>query len=102
MSSRQVWQPTSRQLGAELLGINCGRSLEDNFKALQEPRSATSLPIWFKPNAGMPQIDALGNTTYNVSPQEMGALAQQWKAAGASVVGGCLRHQPGAPGRDQR
>ena len=83
-----------QELGAELLGINCGRSLEDNFKALQELRAATSLPIWFKPNAGMPQIDALGNTTYNVSPQEMGALAPQWKAAGASVVGGCCGTSP--------
>ena len=29
------------ELGVDVLGINCGRSLEDNFKALGELRSAT-------------------------------------------------------------
>jgi 5-methyltetrahydrofolate--homocysteine methyltransferase len=78
----------------DLLGINCGRSLDDNLKALGELRSAANLPLWFKPNAGMPQIDAAGNTSYSVSPAEMGALAPQWLAAGARVVGGCCGTSP--------
>ena len=45
---------------ADVLGINCGKSLEDNLNALKELRAATDLPIWFKPNAGLPQVDAEG------------------------------------------
>ena len=81
-------------LGVDVLGINCGRSLDENFKALQELRSATSLPIWFKPNAGLPKLDADDNPTYDVTPEAMGALAAQWLEAGAQVVGGCCGTTP--------
>jgi 5-methyltetrahydrofolate--homocysteine methyltransferase len=73
----------------DVLGINCGRSLDDNFKALQELRATTALPVWFKPNAGLPQIDELGNSTYEVTPAQMAARVPDWLAAGAQVVGGC-------------
>jgi 5-methyltetrahydrofolate--homocysteine methyltransferase len=81
-------------LGADVFGINCGRSLEDNFKALGELRSATQLPIWFKPNAGLPVLDKDANPTYTVSPDQMGAQASTWIAAGAQIVGGCCGTSP--------
>jgi 5-methyltetrahydrofolate--homocysteine methyltransferase len=79
---------------ADVLGINCGRSLDDNLKALQELRKATSRPLWFKPNAGLPRVDALGNSSYDVTPDMMGARAPEWLAAGAQVVGGCCGTSP--------
>jgi 5-methyltetrahydrofolate--homocysteine methyltransferase len=78
----------------DVLGINCGRSLDDNFKALQELRATTTLPIWFKPNAGLPQVDELGNSTYEVTPPQMGARTPEWLQAGAQVVGGCCGTSP--------
>ena len=81
-------------LGVDVLGINCGRSLEDNLKALVELKSSTDLPIWFKPNAGMPKLDAQGNSVYDVSPDEMGALIPVWISAGARIVGGCCGTSP--------
>lgn len=80
--------------GANVFGINCGRSLEDNFKALGELRAATQLPIWFKPNAGLPVLDKDANPTYTVSPDQMGAQASTWVAAGAQIVGGCCGTSP--------
>jgi 5-methyltetrahydrofolate--homocysteine methyltransferase len=80
--------------GADVFGINCGRSLEDNLKALGELRSATQLPIWFKPNAGLPVLDKDANPTYTVSPDQMGAQAPTWIAAGAQIVGGCCGTSP--------
>ncbi len=82
------------ELGPDLLGINCGKGLDDNLKALQELRQATTLPIWFKPNAGLPKVDKEGNTYYDLTPPEMGALAPQWVAEGAAVVGGCCGTSP--------
>jgi 5-methyltetrahydrofolate--homocysteine methyltransferase len=81
-------------LGVAALGINCGRSLEDNFKALEELRQVTSLPLWFKPNAGMPHNDEAGNLVYDVTPEIMAAQVPQWIAAGARLVGGCCGTSP--------
>lgn len=81
-------------LGVDVLGINCGRSLEENLKALEDLRAATSLPIWFKPNAGLPRIDASGAPVYDLSPEEMGAQAVVWAKTGAQVVGGCCGTSP--------
>jgi 5-methyltetrahydrofolate--homocysteine methyltransferase len=76
-------------LDVDVLGINCGRSLDENLEALGELRQATDKPLWFKPNAGMPEMDEDGKPTYSVSPAEMGALVPDWLAAGAQLVGGC-------------
>ena len=77
------------KLDVNLLGINCGRSLEENFEALKQLRQATDLPIWFKPNAGLPSVDENGKPYYSLLPEQMGAAVSDWVAAGANVVGGC-------------
>lgn len=81
-------------MGAAALGINCGRSLEENLKVLADLRAVTALPVWFKPNAGMPLTDEQGQTHYSLTPAEMGAQAPGWVAAGARLVGGCCGTSP--------
>jgi 5-methyltetrahydrofolate--homocysteine methyltransferase len=78
----------------DILGINCGRSLEDNLNALKELRQATTRPIWFKPNAGIPIVDEIGNSTYTLEPQALGERTRDWLTAGAVVVGGCCGTSP--------
>jgi 5-methyltetrahydrofolate--homocysteine methyltransferase len=78
----------------DVLGINCGNSLEDNLKALIELRAATTLPIWFKPNAGLPVVDEDGNPSYTISPEQMGEAVSEWIKAGAQIVGGCCGTSP--------
>lgn len=92
--SAKAMAEAMQPLEADVLGVNCGRSLEENFIVLQELRQATSLPIWFKPNAGIPEVDEKGAAVYSITPQEMGALAPQWVKAGAQVVGGCCGTSP--------
>lgn len=89
------------QMGKELaesgvvaLGINCGRSLEDNLKALDELAQVAELPLWYKPNAGLPRTDEAGNVIYDVTPEMMAAQVHQWIAAGARLVGGCCGTSP--------
>jgi 5-methyltetrahydrofolate--homocysteine methyltransferase len=81
-------------LDVDLLGINCGRSLEDNWTALTQLRAATDKPLWFKPNAGLPVVDADGQVTYSVTPDGMAALVPGWIAEGAQVIGGCCGTSP--------
>jgi len=82
------------ELGVVAVGINCGRSLEDNLKALAELRAATDLPIWFKPNAGLPRTGENNELIYDVSPAMMGAQVETWVQAGAGLIGGCCGTSP--------
>jgi 5-methyltetrahydrofolate--homocysteine methyltransferase len=82
------------EAGVDLIGINCGRSLNENLSALQMLRKSTDLPIWFKPNAGSPGLDDQGKPVYSLKPEEMGAEVSKWLAEGASVVGGCCGTSP--------
>jgi len=81
-------------LPVDLVGINCGHSLEENLQNLVELRKVTNKPIWFKPNAGLPHLDDAGKTTYDVTPQAMGSQVSSWLSAGALVVGGCCGTTP--------
>jgi 5-methyltetrahydrofolate--homocysteine methyltransferase len=92
--SPEAMAETIGALAVDVLGINCGRSLDENLEALGKLRQATDKPIWFKPNAGMPEMDEDGKPTYSVSPAEMGALVPDWLAAGAQLVGGCCGTSP--------
>lgn len=80
--------------GIDLIGINCGRSLGDNLKALQELRDVTSLPVWFKPNAGLPVVNEQGASVYQTTPQQMAENIAAWVAAGGQVIGGCCGTSP--------
>jgi 5-methyltetrahydrofolate--homocysteine methyltransferase len=82
--------------GLELsaLGINCGKSLENNQKCLYELSNNTDLPIWFKPNAGLPKINDDGNPKYSVSPTGMAENVASWINIGASIIGGCCGTSP--------
>ena len=81
-------------LGLTALGINCGKSLDDNLNALKELADATDLPIWFKPNAGLPKLDDEGHPTYDVTPEFMADQVESWAAAGARIMGGCCGTSP--------
>ena len=89
----QVGQELS-DAGVSALGINCGRSLDDNLQALRELRQSTTLPLWFKPNAGLPHNDAEGRLVYDVTPAMMAEQVPLWVEAGASLVGGCCGTSP--------
>ena len=82
------------ELDIQVIGINCGRSLEENVEVLNTISHLTNKPIWFKPNAGLPSVDSKGNTIYSVSPEEMGKAAKGWVNSGAKIVGGCCGSTP--------
>lgn len=81
-------------LPVDVIGINCGRSLDENLENLIELRSLTTKPVWFKPNAGLPHLDSQNKTVYDITPEAMGTLVQSWLEAGAQIVGGCCGTSP--------
>ncbi len=82
-------------LGVDVVGVNCGKSLADNLENLRTVRAATRLPVWMKPNAGLPRMGPDLRAVYDVSPAQMGQEASAWLAAGARVIGGCCGTTPG-------
>jgi 5-methyltetrahydrofolate--homocysteine methyltransferase len=81
-------------LSVDVIGINCGRSLDENLQNLVDLRRNSTKPIWFKPNAGLPHLDHLGKTVYDVTPEMMGSFVPSWLTAGAQIVGGCCGTSP--------
>jgi 5-methyltetrahydrofolate--homocysteine methyltransferase len=82
--------------GAVVIGANCGTTLENMGKIVNEYATATpGFPIWAKPNAGLPRMDVETNRAiYDVTPEMMGEQAKQFVANGARVVGGCCGSTP--------
>ena len=81
-------------LGVDVVGINCGRSLEENLTNLRAMRAATHLPIWMKPNAGLPRMTDDDVAIYDVTPEAMGEAAARWAQEGAQIIGGCCGTSP--------
>ena len=82
--------------GAALVGANCGTTLENMEKIVTEyAATAPGIPLWAKPNAGLPRMDMETETAvYDLTPEEMGAYAKKYIALGARVVGGCCGSTP--------
>ena len=80
-------------LGVAAIGANCGRSLEDNDIVVHEFLQATSVPVWIKPNAGIPQV--VGDTVvYQAGPATLAAHVAEYARQGAQIVGGCCGTTP--------
>ncbi|HET6845368.1 MAG TPA: homocysteine S-methyltransferase family protein [Anaerolineales bacterium] len=85
---------TSAELGAAMVGVNCGTTLENALLVLQEYKSTQpDLPVWIKPNAGLPHMEG-GSAVYDVTPEQMGDFAKSALQLGARVVGGCCGTTP--------
>jgi len=79
--------------GADAVGANCGAGV-DGFAAICGRLAAASgLPVWIKPNAGMPAVQN-GAIAYPGSPEQFAARVPEWIAAGASFIGGCCGSSP--------
>jgi 5-methyltetrahydrofolate--homocysteine methyltransferase len=51
-------------------------------------RESSDLPVWIKPNAGLPVVSA-GCTTFPMGPEEFASYAPAIAEAGANFIGGC-------------
>lgn len=83
-----------KAMGAALVGANCGTTLENMEKVIQEYAAAEpGFPLWAKPNAGLPRLEG-DQVIYDVTPEQMGEFARRYVALGARVVGGCCGSTP--------
>jgi methionine synthase I (cobalamin-dependent) len=79
--------------GADAVGANCGVGIEQAAALCRRMRAATDLPLWMKPNAGMPEV-VDGVVVYRVTPEQFAASVPLLRDAGASFIGGCCGTNP--------
>ncbi len=81
------------ELGADVIGLNCGVGPTHVLAALERMRGATTKMLSAQPNAGLPR-DVQGRQFYMGSPEYMATFAKRFVQAGAKFVGGCCGTTP--------
>ena len=79
--------------GASAIGANCGVGVEGVVPICRRLREASHLPIWIKPNAGLPAM-AGASVHYATSAGLFASYYKELVEAGASFVGGCCGSTP--------
>jgi 5-methyltetrahydrofolate--homocysteine methyltransferase len=82
-----------QEAGADIVGSNCGHGIENMIEVIALMAEATDLPLWAKPNAGMPQL-VDGETVFTQTAEETAAHFAALVEAGARIVGGCCGTTP--------
>jgi 5-methyltetrahydrofolate--homocysteine methyltransferase len=81
-------------LGIAGVGTNCGRSLADADIVVTEVLAAAGdLPVWVKPNAGVPKIVG-ADVVYEAGPEMLAEHVARYVEQGARIVGGCCGSTP--------
>lgn len=87
---RELW-------GMDVLavGVNCGRTLEENLVAVTAMRRAMpEATLIAKPNAGLPRMEDTVEAVYDVTPEIMADYARKFGAVGIKMLGGCCGSTP--------
>lgn len=85
---------TLEKLGAAAIGANCSTGPDKMLSIIQSMAEAVTIPVIAKPNAGLPSLNNMGETVYNMDEdafaKEMFHLANE----GATILGGCCGTAP--------
>jgi len=76
------------KIGVDGIGANCGQGIEAFLPLCTRMRQATDLPIWIKPNAGLPEI-VDDKAIFRTTASEFVKYIPDIVRAGANFVGGC-------------
>jgi len=81
------------ECGADAVGANCGVGPESYVRVAELLQAATDLPVWIKPNAGLPVVKD-GRTVFAMGPEEFASFVPKLIDAGADFIGGCCGTTP--------
>jgi methionine synthase I (cobalamin-dependent) len=81
------------EAGADAVGANCGVGVEHAALICRRLREACDLPIWIKPNAGLPKMEGTA-IRYGASAEFFASHYAALREAGASFLGGCCGSTP--------
>jgi methionine synthase I (cobalamin-dependent) len=76
------------KISVDGIGANCGQGIEAFLPICRRLRQATELPIWIKPNAGLPEAVDDG-VIFNMTAGDFVQYVPDLIQAGADFIGGC-------------
>ncbi|MBQ6267119.1 MAG: homocysteine S-methyltransferase family protein [Clostridia bacterium] len=80
-------------MGADAIGLNCSLGPQALLPAVREYLAHASIPVLFKPNAGLPtEID--GKAVYTLQPEDFAAQVAEAVRLGVRAAGGCCGTTP--------
>ncbi len=79
--------------GVDAVGANCGTGPEYFPAICRRLTESSSLPVWVKPNAGLPSL-VDNRAVYTMEPGSFSGYLPALIEAGASFVGGCCGTSP--------
>ena len=82
-----------QELGADAIGINCSTGPEDMIAPVQKMAEYATIPVFAKPNAGLPRLEG-GKTVFDTTSEEFAACGKKLVEAGAAFIGGCCGTTP--------
>ncbi|MCH5198440.1 MAG: homocysteine S-methyltransferase family protein [Oscillospiraceae bacterium] len=80
-------------MGADAIGVNCSLGPADLMPVIKDYLKYSSLPLIFKPNAGLPS-SVNGETVYDVSEDEFSETMKEAANLGVNILGGCCGTTP--------
>lgn len=78
-------------LGVDAVGINCSLGPDEIYPLAAALCEATSLPVFVKPNAGLPDPET---GDYHISPEGFAASLARYADLGVCMAGGCCGTDP--------
>ena len=89
-AARELWA-----MDVLAVGVNCGRTLEENLVAVTAMRRAMpEVTLIAKPNAGLPRMEGTVEAVYDVTPEIMADYALKFGAQRVKMLGGCCGSNP--------
>ena len=85
---------TLEKLGASAVGANCSTGPDKMRNLIRQMAQAVSIPVIAKPNAGMPALNELGETVYDMDADTFAREMLPLVEAGACILGGCCGTSP--------
>jgi methionine synthase I (cobalamin-dependent) len=79
--------------GVDVVGANCGQGISGYVGVCKRMRAVTTLPLWIKANAGLPEMVA-GVPVYRITAAEFADHIPALVQAGANFIGGCCGTSP--------
>ncbi|WP_330548352.1 homocysteine S-methyltransferase family protein [Aminipila luticellarii] len=83
---------TLEGLGADAIGINCSLGPTEIFPIARELCENTRLPVFVKPNAGLPNLKT---GEYDIDAEQFAEQMLPYHELGISMLGGCCGTAPG-------
>lgn len=80
-------------MGADAIGVNCSFGPNTLMPVISEYLKYSSVPVFFKPNAGLPSV-VNGVTVYDLSPEEFADRLCDAASMGVGILGGCCGTTP--------